>query len=129
MAQIHWINAAGGDFNTALNWSPGSVPGPGDDAIINAPTKAGYTVTTGVNDTVNSIQTIALTTLSIGGNALFIASACSRAGTGGLAIRKLTIDNSSGGSLLGVSHVDLQSTTLIGGTLKTIGTGVIDTVD
>ncbi len=49
MAQIHWTNAAGGDFNTATNWSPATVPGSGDDAIINAATKGGYTVTDSAN--------------------------------------------------------------------------------
>jgi hypothetical protein len=254
MAQIDWTNTAGGDFNTGSNWKGGAVPGPGDDAIINAATKSGYTVTASISDTVNSIQTIALTTLAInggtftagsgsgaganagtiavgnntafvaggtldnigkvtlnsGGNVTqFIVSAANLtlsgggsvaltdngqnfidgatatatltnvdntisgagtignggmilvnqakgvidatgsnalvlsatggtavnggelegAGPGGLILRGMTINNSGGGSLLGVSRVDLASTTLIGGTLKTIGTGVIDTTD
>src|SRR5665213_2662074 len=85
MAQIHWINAAGGDFNTA---------------------------TTGVNDTVNIIQTIALTTLSIGGNSLFIASAGS--GTGANA-GTIAIGNNTGFEA--------------GGTLKVSGTGFFQTTD
>jgi hypothetical protein len=254
MAQIDWKNTAGGDFNTGSNWSGGVVPGPADDAIINAATKSGYTVSASVSDTVNSIQTIALTTLAINGgtftassgsgtganagtiavgnntafdaggtlsntgkvtlnsggnvtsfvvgaanltlsgggsvaltdngqnfivgataaatltnvdnkisgagtignggmilvnqakgvidatgaNALVLSATggtatnggeLEGAGTGGLTIDGMTVINSSGGSLLGVSAVNLESATLIGGTLKTIGTGVIDTVD
>jgi hypothetical protein len=253
MAQIDWTNTAGGDFNTGSNWAGGKVPGAGDDAILNAATKSGYTVTTSASDTVNSLQTIALVTLAInggtftassgsgtganagtiavgnnaafvaggtldnvgavtlnsGGNATsFVVSAANLtlsgggsvtlgdnfqnfidtatakatltnvdnkisgagqigaggmilvnqtkgvieatganallldatggtatnagllegAGTGGLTIDGMTI-NGAGGSIEGVSHVDLESATLIGGTLKTIGTGVIDTVD
>ncbi|HQU42601.1 MAG TPA: choice-of-anchor D domain-containing protein [Pirellulales bacterium] len=32
-----WINAAGGDWNTASNWDSGKVPGPNDDVLIDVP--------------------------------------------------------------------------------------------
>ena len=35
MASVSWIGASGGIYNTATNWSSGSVPGSADAAIIN----------------------------------------------------------------------------------------------
>jgi hypothetical protein len=50
MTQIFWKTAINGNFATASDWSTGTVPGPGDDAVINA---AGtYKVTSSVNETV-----------------------------------------------------------------------------
>ena len=43
-AEINWTNAAGGDFHTAGNWSPNTVPGTNDVAIFNV-TAGPYTVT------------------------------------------------------------------------------------
>src|SRR5262249_33551522 len=34
-AAVTWINPAGGDWDTASNWSSGAVPGAGDDVVIN----------------------------------------------------------------------------------------------
>jgi len=109
MAQIHWTNTGGGDFNTGANWAGGKVPGAGDDAIINAATKSGYTVTTGVNDTVNSIQTIALTTLAINGGT-FMATAGSGIGAnaGTIAVGNNTAFE-AGGTLSNTGKILLNS--------------------
>ena len=48
-----WARGISGDFATASNWNPAVVPGPADDAIIGA--KGTYTVTSSVNETVNSL--------------------------------------------------------------------------
>ncbi len=34
-ATLRWTNTAGGDWNTAANWSPNQLPGPNDDAVFN----------------------------------------------------------------------------------------------
>lgn len=48
-----WNNAAGGDFNTATNWTPSGVPGVADNAII---TLAGtYTVAMSDNASINAL--------------------------------------------------------------------------
>ena len=53
-------------------------------------------------------------------------------GAGGLLIYGTTVDGTGGGTILAAgagAHVDLQSATIIGGTLGTSGGGVIQTVD
>ena len=50
---ISWTQGLSGDFATASNWNPAAVPGPGDDATIGA--KGTYTVTSSVDETVNSL--------------------------------------------------------------------------
>ena len=52
MATIKWI-AGNGSWTTASDWSPATVPGSSDDAVIDA--SGSYTVTLGVPITVNSI--------------------------------------------------------------------------
>jgi hypothetical protein len=51
-ADITWINGAGGDWNTAANWSPGQVPGPADKAIL----ALGVTVSVNVNTAVSNVD-------------------------------------------------------------------------
>jgi hypothetical protein len=48
-----WLSATSGNFNTAANWSGGSVPGSGDLACIVQP--GTYTVTLSGNDTVGGL--------------------------------------------------------------------------
>ncbi len=50
---IHWINTSSGSFENAANWSPAVVPGPADNAYIDA--VGTYTVTMNASHTVNSI--------------------------------------------------------------------------
>ena len=52
MATIKWITG-NGSWTTASEWSPATVPGSSDDAVIDA--SGSYTVTLGVPITVNSI--------------------------------------------------------------------------
>ena len=52
-AAISWNNPAGGNWSTAANWSPASVPGVADDAIITL--NGTYTVTQDVAVSVNSL--------------------------------------------------------------------------
>ena len=80
MATIHWTKQINGDFSTAADWGGGVVPGPLDDAVLDAAGATPYTVTASTNESVNSIQTARTATLSITGGT-FAASAGT--GTGG----------------------------------------------
>ena len=48
-----WARGINGDFATASNWNPAVVPGPANDVTIGA--KGTYTVTSSVDETVNSL--------------------------------------------------------------------------
>ncbi len=52
---VSWINPAGGDWDTASNWSTGQVPGQADDVVIN---QTGITVThsTNASEAINSLS-------------------------------------------------------------------------
>jgi len=65
MALIHWSKSVSGAFNTSDDWSGGRVPGPNDDAILDAPGSTAYTVSVTSNVTVSSIQTAANALLDI----------------------------------------------------------------
>ena len=45
MATISWKTAISDLFSNASDWSTGTVPGAGDDAILGALTSVSYTVT------------------------------------------------------------------------------------
>ena len=64
MAEIHWANAVSADFATAADWTGGAVPGPSDDAILDAKGSP-YTVTASTGQSVESIQTAANAVLLI----------------------------------------------------------------
>jgi len=59
LTATHWINSSGGNWNTASNWSTGTVPTASNDVIIDA--NGTYTVTLDVNPAFN--------TLTVGGGA------------------------------------------------------------
>ena len=59
LTAVHWINSSGGNWNTASNWSSGSVPTASNDVVIDA--SGTYTVDLDVNPAFN--------TLTIGGGA------------------------------------------------------------
>jgi hypothetical protein len=78
MPQIHWLHQVSADFSTAGDWGGGIVPGPGDDAILDASGATAYAVTASTSHTVASVQTAAPATLAVTGGT-FDATA----GTGG----------------------------------------------
>jgi hypothetical protein len=51
---IFWTLGANGDFATASNWTPATVPGPADDAIIIG-LPANYTVTSSADETIDTL--------------------------------------------------------------------------
>ncbi len=75
MAEIHWQTATSGNF-TLGNWGR-PAPGPNDDALLD-PAGANFTVTSGANEVVQSIQLAANATLDISAGTF-----AARIGTGG----------------------------------------------
>ena len=69
---VRSINGVSGNFAVASNWMPADVPMAGDDAEINATDTC--TVSSLVSETVDSLSTIATTTLALGGNSTFTMS-------------------------------------------------------
>jgi hypothetical protein len=70
LATVSWISSTSGSWDTASNWSTGTVPGPDDDAVINVP---GVTATIGPN--VESVHSItADDPLVISGGGLTVAA-------------------------------------------------------
>jgi hypothetical protein len=115
MSQIHWTNPIGGDFSTAADWGGDVVPGPGDDAILDAPGTSPYTVTSSANRTVAGIAAAATATLAITGGTF-----SAKAGTdGGADAGAITVGNGAALAISGVfddtgaAGVTLQSTTKI----------------
>ncbi|MBA3811730.1 MAG: hypothetical protein H0X27_08855, partial [Caulobacteraceae bacterium] len=109
MTKIHWKTATSADFNTAVDWSTGTVPGAGDDAILDASGKTAYTVTASTSETVASIQTASTATLSITGGTF---SASTGTGSGGNAGTILVGNNtifSVGGALANSGAINLNS--------------------
>src|SRR5579859_4351126 len=70
MASITWKSAISGLFSTAADWTGGSVPGSGDDAILGAFGTTAYTVTA-VGQVVNDLQTSSLATLAVAAGQTF----------------------------------------------------------
>jgi hypothetical protein len=64
VSEISWLNATGGAFNVAADWLGGVPPSATDDAVL-GPLSSPYTVTSSVDEDVNSIQLDPSATLSI----------------------------------------------------------------
>ena len=64
---VTWINPAGGNWDTASNWSTGQLPGPNDDVTISLAAN-GFTVThaAGVTESAHSLTSNANLTLTGG---------------------------------------------------------------
>ena len=55
---VHWLNATSGTFQTADNWAGGTVPGPNNDAVLDA-AGGSYVVTSNSPWTIAGLQTAA----------------------------------------------------------------------
>jgi hypothetical protein len=128
-ADIHWTNAAGGNWNTPGNWDSG-VPGSGDNAIIDL---AGtYTVTLDVNPTVTSFSLGAASgtqTLSASGRTITI-SAASTIGANGVLLLTTgtvsgtgTLDNHGTITSRVTTTINIGLTTTPGSLLRVEGAG------
>src|SRR5271165_6298366 len=72
LSTVDWISPTSGSWDVASNWSTGTIPGPGDDVVINV-TGASPTVTISSNvESVNSIT--ASDPLVISGGGLTVAA-------------------------------------------------------
>ena len=60
-AQITWIGTSGGNWNTASNWSPATVPGSTDDVVFNT--------SVSVNMDILGSSTYSINSLTVTGNA------------------------------------------------------------
>ena len=67
---IVWKKAVDGDFSTDTNWNPAQVPVATDNVII-SPTGNSYFVTSVVNETVNTLTTVANATLDVANASTF----------------------------------------------------------
>jgi hypothetical protein len=115
MASYTWAAPVSGDWNTAADWSPPSVPNdPTADVTIDNPTTAAYTVTiaAGENETVGSLSMNAANDLAGSNKTPYTAAALSIAGT-------LTFGAGSSGSLGGSLQTYVQ---MINGTIVNPGT-------
>jgi hypothetical protein len=72
---VTWAGSASGAWETASNWNPQTVPGPGNDVVINTP---GATITLSSSVTANSL-TLQSGTLMVNGG-LTLTSASSQSG-------------------------------------------------
>ena len=123
---VTWAAAVAGSWQTALDWTPNTVPGAGDNVFI---TPAGtYTVTDSQTTIVDSVATAAHVTLDITGGTFTTDAGTgtgANAGTikveGGatLAILPSTVINT--GTLANAGTMDFQNTTINGGTLANAG--------
>src|SRR4051812_35531903 len=54
---VNWTNPAGGDWDTASNWSTGNLPGPDDDVIIDIKLDADAVIThhQAIGDSIRSL--------------------------------------------------------------------------
>jgi hypothetical protein len=142
MAQIHWASAVSADFSTLGDWTGGVVPGPSDDAILDA-TGGAFTVTVSTNTAVNSIQTAAAAILSISGGT-FTASNGSGSGAnaGSIVVGDDTtfdiggdVDNSgvilldSAGDSTNLEILSGQNLTLTGGGTVRLSDNGANTID
>jgi hypothetical protein len=119
-ATLVWTNMAGGDWSTAVNWSPNQVPGPMDEAAI---TNTGtYTVTSSAGATAGTVTMSAPSgaqTLNLAGGAFFLAGAFNGNAQSVLALNGGDADW-TGGSGATVGALILNQGTLLGTTPVTV---------
>ena len=131
-ATITWINSGSGNWDTAANWSTGSIPGSSDDAVINTAAAATITIQGGDSLAVHSLTTSATDALALTGGSLSLAANSSLGGnltiSNGLlfAGANLTIAGTltqTGGTLAGPGNVTIAGTfQWFGGSMSGAGT-------
>jgi RHS repeat-associated protein len=128
LSAVTWINAAGGDWDTAANWQDSNgvqrLPGAADDVIINVPGGVAITHALNQTDTVASLSLADPFTLSSG--TLTINGALSSTSTLTLTGGTLSQANIQAGTMLNVpdagnstlDHATLAGTALVNGHLN-----------
>jgi hypothetical protein len=108
MTAIHWKKGISGSFDTAADWSTGTVPGIADDVFIDAPGKYTVTLPASSPQNVNTLTISKGATLDITSGVFFVPGGTTNAG-----------------NILSESYTvlyDVNNT----GTIKTAGNGYID---
>ncbi len=116
MAEIHWAKPKSGDFNDPRRWVGKAVPGPGDDAILDASGKF-YAVSVTQSAAVGSIQISVDSELTIDKGATFTATE----GTGSGVIDDDVIV-SPGADLVMGGGMDIESQIAVGGAISFLST-------
>jgi len=110
-AIVSWINASGGDWDTASNWSTGQLPGASDDVVLNVPGTVTITHSTNTADAVRSIS---------GTNALALSSGSLSVSSNSVYGGAVTL---SGATLTGGGNLELDGAlTWNAGTMSGTGT-------
>ena len=90
LSNVSWINAVGGDWDTASNWSTGQVPGVLHVVTINKSPGITVTHSLGNADSVKSLTVAAADTLTLSAGSLDFAAASTISGPFNLAGGTLT---------------------------------------
>ncbi|MFI5460594.1 MAG: hypothetical protein ACHRXM_34705, partial [Isosphaerales bacterium] len=119
LANVSWILAGNGDWNTAANWSTGKVPGAGDDVNLDGPSGSYVITYSSGTSAVNSING-SKDQLSLTGGSLEVDAASEFDGT----------LNLSGGTLVANGEITLKgnnswSGSTISGTADVSNDGVM----
>ncbi len=120
MLSVTWINPGSGNWDVAANWSTDSVPGSGDDAVINIASAATITIKSGDSESVHSLTTAGTDTLSITGGTLTVAAPSSLVGPLAMTGGSLTVSG-SGASLTATGSTTVSEANLFafdGGSLS-----------
>ncbi len=120
LSTVNWINPSGGNWDLAANWSSGSVPGAGDDVVINTASLATVTINTGDTESVKSLTTAANDTLSITGGSLTVAAGSTLSGSLSMTGGSLTASG------IGATLLVNGSASIAGGSLFATTGGVLN---
>ncbi len=74
LGDIHWASQIDGTFRAAADWTGGAVPGPSDDAVLDASGANLYTVTASSSQSVDSVQLAVDAILSVTGGTFLSAT-------------------------------------------------------
>jgi hypothetical protein len=114
LSSVTWINAAGGDWGTAANWSDNALPNASEDAVINIATSSPITISSGDPVAAHSL-TDTTASLDITGGSLSLGAASS--------VSQTVI--MSGGVLTGSGTLTVKGLlTWTGGTMSGPGTTI-----
>jgi hypothetical protein len=117
LSTVDWISPTSGSWDVASNWSTGTVPGPGDDVVIDV---SGASPTVTINSNVESVNSItADDPLVISGGGLTVAADSTI--SGGLSMTGGTLNGS--GTLTVASAFDWTGGDLDGAGTTTVASG------
>ena len=127
---IFWTQGVSGDFATASNWTPAAVPGPADDAIIIGLPET-YTVTSSINETVDSLDILNAELFITGTSSFTIANRGVNDGTiavdSGSALNVGTSGEST--TLTNLGNIDAHGQLLVAGDVSLQGRGKVTLSD